>query len=91
MGCFGRHCSSWLGPMPSVFYKEDILEATGDAWTKCSEKRMASSSVNVTGSTVREDFTYEVTFDFKARVLAGAEGERCRVDLCRCLANMSKG
>lgn len=46
------------------------------------------SSVNVTGSKVREDFTNVATHDLEARGLAGGEGYG--MDLCQCLVNMSK-
>ena len=50
---------------------------------KCSGKRTASSSVSVTGSKVREDFTNEMTFDL--------EEERYSEALCQRLLNMSEG
>lgn len=45
-------------------------------WSKCLEKRISSSSVTVTGSKVKEDFSNEMTFDLEARILPGSEGER---------------
>lgn len=68
--------------MPSVFYKEDVFWKQCGMFYKCSGKRTASSSVSVTGSKVREDFTNEMTFDL--------EEERYSEALCQCLLNMSE-
>lgn len=69
--------------MPSVFYKEDVFWKQCGMFYRCSGKRTASSSVSVTGSKVREDFTNEMTFDL--------EEERYSEALCQCPLNMSEG